>query len=664
MFYSHEILTSRQYGVATIWLVATVGKGTSTRKVTRKAIQEVDVQKACGKIIEPGAPVALRLQGQLLYGVSRVYNQQCSYMLADLQKIQAHMHVFFTKFGHNQLDPEAGHTRPENLLIMNDPDFFPDMQMPQFDLDALAAATSQVTNRTSSQMSPLNSSSLGAGFDLRLDLDRSDSSGPRASPFGIQGLSSSQKPEGGGIHIQQDDEFAGAGNWGMDIDENGNIIELDEPAILQDEFELPPLPRMEGENQEQANIEQHNQPNIDDQGDFLMMDEELRPEEPRPEGEALPERRLRDEHDTFVDDVQQQDQAPHRKRKARVLHADRETQLRSKVVKDWNENYLENCGIKKVRATGAARAKTNAMLLTFGLGLANIGQNLGVPGMVHPLALEFSGDSLFTALTGLDVPELSRGKRSASESIEDDEEQNGRRVRPRLESDADQQGRGWPGDDIVMFDEDQLLPEDSPEAGRQAGAPMSDHLSSALRMPWNQGSSALHGSSIPGSAQRGRTLSSPLGNRGSIQDVLRYSDDQSMDMGFGMGGLHSQDDDFQMRAGAGAGEGDAQAQGESQQLALDLEGQNFFSFMETAARDLGERRQDEDYDVNRRWVAFDDLFEPRKTARATAVQAFYHTLCMATKGTMEVEQEGEPNMPFGHIWVGIRLTDKITAAGP
>lgn len=79
--------------------------------MTRKAIQEVDVQKACGKISEPGAPVALRLQGQLLYGVSRVYSQQCAYMLSDLQKIQMHMHFFFTKFGENQLDPDAGQAK-------------------------------------------------------------------------------------------------------------------------------------------------------------------------------------------------------------------------------------------------------------------------------------------------------------------------------------------------------------------------------------------------------------------------------------------------------------------------------------------------------------------------------------------------------------------------
>lgn len=61
--------------------------------------------RACEKIIEPGAPIALRLQGSLLHGVSRVYEQKCQYMLTDVQKIQAHMVTFLRQFGVNQLDP-------------------------------------------------------------------------------------------------------------------------------------------------------------------------------------------------------------------------------------------------------------------------------------------------------------------------------------------------------------------------------------------------------------------------------------------------------------------------------------------------------------------------------------------------------------------------------
>lgn len=62
------------------------------------------MQRACGKILEPGAPIALRLQGNLLYGISRVHNQQCTYLAADAKKIQEQMKLFFRNFPNNQLD--------------------------------------------------------------------------------------------------------------------------------------------------------------------------------------------------------------------------------------------------------------------------------------------------------------------------------------------------------------------------------------------------------------------------------------------------------------------------------------------------------------------------------------------------------------------------------
>lgn len=97
------MLTSRQYGVATIWyhsfhpsrplfrvfaftpihnpsidtntdarppsprLVATLGAKSNLKKVTRRAILDVNLPKACETITEPEVPIALRLQGSLLY---------------------------------------------------------------------------------------------------------------------------------------------------------------------------------------------------------------------------------------------------------------------------------------------------------------------------------------------------------------------------------------------------------------------------------------------------------------------------------------------------------------------------------------------------------------------------------------------------------------------
>ncbi len=47
-------------------LVATLGAKSTLRKVNRKAILEVNVPKACETIIAPEAPMALRLQSNLL----------------------------------------------------------------------------------------------------------------------------------------------------------------------------------------------------------------------------------------------------------------------------------------------------------------------------------------------------------------------------------------------------------------------------------------------------------------------------------------------------------------------------------------------------------------------------------------------------------------------
>ena len=47
-------------------LVATLGNKNSLKKVSRKAILDVDVQRACETIVTPEAPMALRLQSNLL----------------------------------------------------------------------------------------------------------------------------------------------------------------------------------------------------------------------------------------------------------------------------------------------------------------------------------------------------------------------------------------------------------------------------------------------------------------------------------------------------------------------------------------------------------------------------------------------------------------------
>lgn len=91
-------------------MIATTGKS-AQRKITKRAIKDVNVPKACKSITHPEAPLALRLQGNLLYGVSRVFEQQTGYVLLDAERIQVAMLAHFRTMKENNLDPQGGKTK-------------------------------------------------------------------------------------------------------------------------------------------------------------------------------------------------------------------------------------------------------------------------------------------------------------------------------------------------------------------------------------------------------------------------------------------------------------------------------------------------------------------------------------------------------------------------
>lgn len=556
---------------------------------------------------------------------------------------------------------------------MDDPSFRLDeiiIPDPEDEMFFLSQQTSQATNKTSSQMSPPHSflsggsSSGNDNFPFQFDLPESSLLGSQNSQQGLQGLSSAQKP----AKMAFDEENFGndAGDdmdLGLEIDADGNIFEDADavPAVTDYETNLP------------ANSAAHSpdvsptkqQPHQDEQGDILMMDEEA-----LPDAEALPAGQTPEkdnENDVPAESEQNHPPAPSRQKKRKVIHADSEIEIHRNELKRWQTEYLQNCGPQEQRTVSSSQAQENAIHLTFGLGIGNIGQSMGIPGMVHPLAMEFSGDSLFTAFTGLEVFEKKkprkRGRPAKGEKKDESEEPEERRVRPRLEeSGNEEQQHQEENDGLILDDAPEVgLNQSPPEIGREAQSAMDDHPSSA--MPWNRGSSVMHGSSVQkaGSIQRGREPSSPLRGRGEDQEIVRYSSDVEMGgMDFGDGGHHS-DDSFGSTAGPIMAQ-DAPAEKESTQdqnmklrEALDREGNNFLGFVENMMPEHGERRHDEDFERRRKWIDFDDVFVPRDTPRATAAQAFYHVLTLVTKGQMLVEQDGEGKEPFGGIHMGLEM---------
>lgn len=80
--------------------------------IRRKAVLEVNIERACDTIIDPpGAPIALRLQATLLYGTARIYQEKCRYVLTDSERIQRAMLKLCSSLLDDKIDRNAGRAK-------------------------------------------------------------------------------------------------------------------------------------------------------------------------------------------------------------------------------------------------------------------------------------------------------------------------------------------------------------------------------------------------------------------------------------------------------------------------------------------------------------------------------------------------------------------------
>lgn len=78
MFYS-ETLLSKTGALARVWLSANL-----ERKLSKTHILQSNIESSVSAIVDQGqAPMALRLSGQLLLGVVRIYSRKARYLLDD-----------------------------------------------------------------------------------------------------------------------------------------------------------------------------------------------------------------------------------------------------------------------------------------------------------------------------------------------------------------------------------------------------------------------------------------------------------------------------------------------------------------------------------------------------------------------------------------------------
>ncbi|KAJ5101518.1 hypothetical protein NUU61_003740 [Penicillium alfredii] len=98
MFYS-ETLLSKTGPLARVWLSANI-----ERKLSKSHILQSDIESSVSAIVDQGqAPMALRLSGQLLLGVVRIYSRKARYLLDDCNEALMKIKMAFRLTNNNDL---------------------------------------------------------------------------------------------------------------------------------------------------------------------------------------------------------------------------------------------------------------------------------------------------------------------------------------------------------------------------------------------------------------------------------------------------------------------------------------------------------------------------------------------------------------------------------
>jgi len=102
MFYSEQLL-AKTGPLARVWLAANV-----ERKLSKSQILQSDIESSVGAIVDRGhEPMALRLSGQLMLGVVRIYGRKARYLLDDCNEALIKIRMTFKSTNSHDLPAHA-----------------------------------------------------------------------------------------------------------------------------------------------------------------------------------------------------------------------------------------------------------------------------------------------------------------------------------------------------------------------------------------------------------------------------------------------------------------------------------------------------------------------------------------------------------------------------
>ncbi len=237
MFYSEKLL-AKTGPLARVWLAANV-----ERKITKSQVLQSDIQQSVGAIVEQGdEPLALRLSGQLMLGVVRIYGKKAKYLQDDCHEALLKIRMTFRNTGSHDLPANATTGIDLNLPdLLTIDDLFPSMDFayPLTQQPALGATTqdfdpdwtSTLNPQQSTQSKPSPGEALANDDDLGLDFGDRDDFEPNDTTVSVQygrnapADRSLQEEIMGGEKLYNDDELI------LDIGDDVAFGEDPSPAI-------------------------------------------------------------------------------------------------------------------------------------------------------------------------------------------------------------------------------------------------------------------------------------------------------------------------------------------------------------------------------------------------------------------------------------------------
>lgn len=185
MFYSQVIL-ARKGPLGKIWLAAHFDK-----KLTKNQIFSTDITESVDSVLNPAAPLALRVSGHLMLGIVRIYSRKVKYLMSDCTEAMWKIKLAFRPGNVDLLaDAQAGAT-----ISIDDPRFYgniqPDEDFPE--LADIAFSQNMLTHygnlraakgkTLTTQRDTIQSDEFDMSQDMDLSMQRSSDIGLYSSPL-------------------------------------------------------------------------------------------------------------------------------------------------------------------------------------------------------------------------------------------------------------------------------------------------------------------------------------------------------------------------------------------------------------------------------------------------------------------------------------------------